>query len=253
MKHGDFMWFDLMTSDPKAAATFYGAVVGWGTQASEGAGMDYTLLTIDGQGVGGISPILADQPDHPPAWSTYVAVDDVDAAADEIRRLGGQVFKGPWDVPGVIRMAVAADPQGAGFLIARGLRDEPMPVFPPHTRGSVGWHELVAKDWAEVWPFYEALFGWTKGAPFDMGAMGAYQLFAHGGPPIGGMMTRPPQVPAPYWGLYFNVDAAGAAADRVKAGGGQVLTGPMEVPGGGWTVQCRDPQGAYFAMLSQTA
>ena len=38
-------------------------------------------------------------------------------------------------------------------------------------------------------------------------------------------------------------------AKRTKDRGGQVLNGPMEVPGGQWIVQCSDPQGAMFAML----
>jgi hypothetical protein len=49
---------------------------------------------------------------------------------------------------------------------------------------------------------------------------------------------------------YFNVDAIDAAAGRVQAGGGQILSGSMEVPGGLWIVQCRDPQGAVFCLVA---
>jgi uncharacterized protein len=38
-------------------------------------------------------------------------------------------------------------------------------------------------------------------------------------------------------------------AKRVKAGNGQVLNGPIEVPGGRWIAQCTDPQGAIFALV----
>ena len=71
-----------------------------------------------------------------------------------------------------------------------------------------------------------------------------------GGPAIGGMMTRPPEVPKPCWLYYVNVEAIDAAAARVKAASGQVVSGPMEVPGGSWIVQCLDPQGAMFAMVA---
>ncbi|WP_408021716.1 VOC family protein [Siccirubricoccus phaeus] len=27
--HGDFIWYELLTSDPQAAEAFYGAVLGW--------------------------------------------------------------------------------------------------------------------------------------------------------------------------------------------------------------------------------
>ena len=83
-----------------------------------------------------------------------------------------------------------------------------------------------------------------------MGPMGTYQLFAAGGPPIGGMMTKFESVPAPFWLHYFTVDAIDAAAARVRAKGGEVLNGPHEVPGGSWIIQCRDPQGAMFALVS---
>jgi predicted enzyme related to lactoylglutathione lyase len=64
------------------------------------------------------------------------------------------------------------------------------------------------------------------------------------------MMTKFEGVPAPFWLHYFTVDAIGAAAARVTAKGGQVLQGPHEVPGGSWVIQCRDPQGAMFALVS---
>jgi predicted enzyme related to lactoylglutathione lyase len=80
--------------------------------------------------------------------------------------------------------------------------------------------------------------------------MGVYQLFKAGGDQAqGGMMTKPPAVPAPYWTYYFVVDAIPAAVQRLEAGGGKVINGPMEVPGGMWIVQGLDPQGAVFSLL----
>jgi predicted enzyme related to lactoylglutathione lyase len=84
----------------------------------------------------------------------------------------------------------------------------------------------------------------------DMGAMGTYQLFAAGGQPIGGMMTKPPSIPIPMWLYYFNVPELDAAVTRIKDGGGQVINGPVEVPGGSWIVQGLDPQGAMFALVA---
>jgi len=95
------------------------------------------------------------------------------------------------------------------------------------------------------------VFGWQKGEAHDMGPMGTYQLFSVGGMPIGGMFNKPPVVPATFWIYYINVDAVEPAAVRVKAGGGQIANGPMEVPGGSWIVQCKDPQGATFALVGK--
>ena len=80
--------------------------------------------------------------------------------------------------------------------------------------------------------------------------MGIYQLFAAGGVTIGGMMTKPATVPAPFWLYDFNVEGIDAAKDRVRAGGGLIIHGPHEVPGGSWIVHCLDPQGVVFALVA---
>jgi len=151
---------------------------------------------------------------------------------------------------GIIRFAVVSDPQGAAFYIARGLSDDAPPELPMGTAGTIGWRELVAGEWKSAFAFYEKMFGWTKAESFDMGPMGSYQLFATGDEPVGGMMTKPDTIPRPVWGYYFNVPAIDAAAERVKAAGGAVMMGPTEVPGGQWIIQCTDPQGAHFALVS---
>jgi predicted enzyme related to lactoylglutathione lyase len=80
--------------------------------------------------------------------------------------------------------------------------------------------------------------------------MGTYQMFNRGSRMIGGMMNKPPelaQVP-PFWSIYFRVPDIHAAVDRIKANGGTITNGPMEVPGGDWIVNGTDPQGAAFAL-----
>ena len=46
------------------------------------------------------------------------------------------------------------------------------------------------------------------------------------------------------------VEEIDPAAARVTAGGGQVLNGPHQVPGGGWILHAMDPQGAMFALTA---
>jgi predicted enzyme related to lactoylglutathione lyase len=148
---------------------------------------------------------------------------------------------------------MVADPQGAVFCLFKPDGDMSRPAADPNTVGIVGWHELYAVDGEQAFAFYTDLFGWTKAEAMDMGAMGVYQLFAAGGAPIGGMMTKPPGVPVPLWNYYFQVDGIGAAMERLRVGGGTVINGPMEVPGGNWIVQGLDPQGATFSLLSAHA
>ena len=247
-----FVWYDVMTSDTRAAESFYRNVIGWTTQDAGMSDRSYTLLSAGPTMIGGLMPI----PDEAramgarPAWMGYIGVDDVDAHAKRVSAAGGTIHHPPEDIPGVGRFAVAADPHGAGFILFRGNSDQAPTPAPPGTSGHVGWRELHAGDGASAFAFYAGLFGWTKTEAMDMGEMGTYQMFSTGGETVGGMMTKMPQSPMPFWLYYFNVDAIDAAAKRATDGGGAVVNGPMEVPGGQWIVQCTDPQGAMFAMVA---
>ena len=55
------------------------------------------------------------------------------------------------------------------------------------------------------------------------------------------------------WSIYFRVDDVDAGAERIKANGGQVINGPMDVPGGDRIVNAVDPQGAAFSLHSKKA
>lgn len=96
--------------------------------------------------------------------------------------------------------------------------------------------------------FYAELFGWTKSTAMDMGEMGTYQLFAWQGTEIGGMMGQG-DAPVPCWLPYFGVNGIDAAIARIRDSGGEVLHGPIEVPGPAFIAVARDPQGAHFAIV----
>ncbi len=68
---------------------------------------------------------------------------------------------------------------------------------------------------------------------------------------LGAVMTKPAEMPAPLWIYYFRVGKIDDAVEQVKAGGGQVLTGPHEIPGGDMIIQGLDPQGALFALIGK--
>jgi len=246
-----FVWYELMTSDVRAAAAFYSEVVGWKADHSD---PQYTLLKVGDAQVAGMmeTPPELKAMGVPPAWSGYVLVDDVDATEARVLQLGGKVMRPGSDIPDVGRFAVVADPQGASFQLFKPLRTEPPAMPAPGTPGTTGWHELHAMDGAAVWSFYATLFGWTKGEAMDMGALGVYQLFEVDGVPSGAIMTKEPGTPRPGWRYYFHVAAVDAAAAKVRRLGGAITMEPMQVPGGNWVLHGRDPQGALFALMSMT-
>lgn len=247
-----FVWYDLMTGDTKAAESFYKSVVGWNMQDAGMGGPPYTILSAGTIMVGGLMqiPEEARAMGARPGWNGYIAVSDVDDYAGRVVAAGGTIRRPPEDIPGVGRFAVAADPHGAGFFLFKG-NTEAQPTPPvAGTPGHVGWHELHAGDLDSEFAFYSGLFGWTKAEAIDMGPMGVYQTFATGGAPIGGMMTKTADMPFTSWLYYINVEAIDAAVTRIEQGGGKVLMGPHQVPGGSWIVQGLDPQGAMFALVS---
>ena len=247
-----FVWYELMTTDPKAAEAFYRGVIGWTTADAGMPGMDYTLLSVGDAAIGGLMALPADAcaMGVPPAWVGYIGVDDVDGAAARLLQAGGTVYRPADDIPGVGRFAVVADPHGASFCLFKGNQGEKPPQPPLGTPGTIGWHELHAGDLQSDWAFYSSQFGWGQGEAMDMGPMGTYQLFSTGAEPNGGMMSKQPDMPQAAWLYYVNVGAIDAAVARVAAGGGKLLNGPMQVPGGQWIAQCQDPQGAMFAMVA---
>jgi predicted enzyme related to lactoylglutathione lyase len=253
-----FIWYELMTPDRDAAIDFYGNVAGWTAAPhpnAETSSGPYMVLSREGREFGGLFQFTEQmkQGGMPPMWNGYVAVGDVDAVIAKIEAAGGSVHMGPEDIRDVGRFAMVADPGGALFYVMtpRPGGDGP----PPRPEGSTpacGWHELYAGQGEKAaFEFYSGLFGCETLSEMDMGPMGTYRIFGAGGERMGGMMDKPEQLPRSTWGYYFTVDGVDAAAERVRANGGTVRMGPMEVPDGSWVVQCTDPQGAAFSFVSK--
>ncbi len=248
---GRFVWHDLMTTDTEAAVAFYTKIAGWGTMAWD-QDPSYTMWTNEGTPIGGLMvlPEEARQMGAPPHWLAYVAVPDVDASIAQAKGRNGKVYVEPKTIPTVGRFAVLADHHGALFAVFSPEHEVPGHDGEPKP-GEFSWHELATTNWESAWNFYQALFGWEKTEAMDMGPAGVYQMFGRAGRTIGGMYNKPPEMPAPpHWLCYAMVKSADRAADLVNAHGGQIVNGPMDIPGGGRIVQSIDPQGAAFALHS---
>jgi predicted enzyme related to lactoylglutathione lyase len=98
-------WIDLGTPDQDAAATFYGSLFGWSVEEDENAEQTggYRVATLREKAVGGVMKLR--QEGQPPAWMTYVAVEDADATAAKAREAGGTIHAEPMSVLDYGRMA----------------------------------------------------------------------------------------------------------------------------------------------------
>ena len=249
-QHGDFIWYELITPDPDAAERFYGPMLGWTFKKSDQAGIDYRLFSTDEAQVGGLMKTPGGAP-MPPAWLGYVGVDNVDKMVASIRDVGGSVHYGPDDIPNVGRFAFVADPQGASFYIMRGSSDEPSLSFSydKPRPGHCAWNELSSSDPAAALHFYGQRFGWVKDGELDMGDMGKYQFLRHHAGMLGAVMPRMPQMPVSAWTYYFRVPDIDGAVAHIEANGGTVIQAPTQIPGGDYSMNAIDPQGAHFALV----
>jgi predicted enzyme related to lactoylglutathione lyase len=255
---GDFIWYELLTADIAGAKRFYDAVVGWSIADKSDFPNDYRMIgRSDGKFAGGAMQITDDMKQHGarPTWLGYILVPDVDASVAAIAARGGQVHMPAFDIPGVGRVAMVTDPQGAPFYIMKPLPPEGDPnaksdVFSVDGVQRVGWNELSTSDPAAARRFYGDQFGWTSDDFMPMGEQGEYRFLKQGDVTIGAVAgTMDGQ--QPHWRFYFRVPSIGRAKETIEAGGGRIAVGPMEVPTGESILIGFDPQGAEFALVGR--
>jgi predicted enzyme related to lactoylglutathione lyase len=243
-------WVDLGSPDIDASIDFYAALFGWDVPESESAEQTggYRQAMLDGNPTAGMMPLM--QEGQPPAWSTYISVEDADATAAAVKDAGGSVIAEPMDVMDLGRMAIFADPSGAVFGIwqpgtftGAGLVNEP---------GAIAWNELNTRDPEGAKGFYGAVFGWTFD-DVEFEGMGSYTTINVGEKPVGGMLNMaergvPAEIPA-HWQVYFAVEDTDAAVGEAKQRGASVMVEPVDIPAGRFSILI-DPHGASFAVIA---
>lgn len=252
-KHGDFIWYELLTSDAAAAQAFYGAVLEWTFADSGTPGIDYRIINAPEHSVGGLMAITPDMAAHGarPTWLGYVAVNDVDACVTSIEHGAGKTVMPAMDIPNVGRIAMVADPQGAPFYIMKPASEDGESLAFAYDQPRIGhcaWNELITSDQEAAWHFYGMRFGWVKDGAMDMGPMGQYEFIRHGAV-LGAIMKGTAEMGPPHWNQYFRVADIDVAKAAVEAGGGVVAFGPHEIPGGDYALNGVDPQGAHFGLV----
>ena len=245
---GTFSWADLATTEQPAAKAFYSALFGWEAEdVPAGEGVFYSMMRLDGKSVAAIAPQPQQQREAgaPPAWQSYVTVDDADAAVARAKELGGTAHTEAFDVMQAGRMAVLQDPHGAFFLIWQPR--EHIGAALVNSPGTLTWNELSSPDFDVAKTFYGGLFGWTF-APFE-GSPEPYLLIQNGDRGNGGIRPlTPPGVP-PHWLVYFGVADLDAALAKLEELGGTRVTEPIDIQVGKIAI-VRDPQGAHFAFYA---
>lgn len=112
-QNGMFVWAELVTDDQVASGEFYSELIGWTRHEQDMGSMGvYTVFKMNGADAAGMTSYLRPG-QQGPRWHTYIAVDDVDITARRAEELGATIIEAPMDVPGVGRLCMIRDPQGA--------------------------------------------------------------------------------------------------------------------------------------------
>lgn len=270
--HGVPCWVDLETQDVDAALAFYGPLLGWAFSEKLPPGLPgrYVVASLDGTDATAVAAIATPDPgyDGEIGWHTYLAVDDIEAAAARVPELGGVLSSPPEQVgpPGRAAgwMARIVDPEGApSRLWQAGTRPGAQRV---NEAGTWNFSNLLTPDVDGAMAFYGPLLGWALSPDLGVGMArvpgygdhlartvdpGIHERQAHVPPGFADVVAGvlPGEGPA-HWSVVFAVadrDASAAAAER---GGATVLaTTDTE-----WTREARvhDPLGAEL-VLSQFA
>ena len=213
-----------MTTDTKAAASFYQRVIGWDAEDSGMPGRSYTLLSMGLTMVGGLMPITEDARNAGvrPAWMGYIGVPDVDDYAKRVEAAGGAIHRDPKTFqasvvsPSLpIRRALAScsSPERRMKRLRR-LRQE--------CRGMWDGTNCMRATANVLSGFIQGCSAGRRPRRWTWVAMGLYQVFSIDKVPTGGIMTKTPQMPAPMWVYYFNVDVIDAAIKRVRRPGAKL-------------------------------
>ena len=244
-------WVDLMVPDRHIAMAFYGPLLGWDFFEGPPETGFYTTALLGGRAAAGIGEVMPGTPAAPPAWVTYLAVDDdLVAVTSRATAAGAHTVFGPMTIMEFGAEAILIDPTGAAFgLWQAGSHHGADVVNEP---GALIWNEVMTRDSAAAQAFYGSVFGFTFG---DIsGPEFTYATVDLDGRTVGGIgqlpADTPPEVPAS-WSTYFAVADTDATAARAVELGGTVLSAPKDSVYGRLAV-IAGPYGERFTLMSTT-
>ncbi len=243
-------WADLWTSDVEGSRRFYSELFGWeAAEPSEEFG-GYFMFLRDGVPVaGGMGP-MGDMPAGN-VWTNYLATADIAVAAKAAEAAGASLFMQPEAVADLGVQVQMADPQGAG--IGMPGRRAPSPASPcstsPGRRAGASCTRGTSRARS---PSTRAVFGWETELVADTDDFRYAVVLAEAGSDqqVAGVMDAGAWLPDGVdgaWSIYFHVEDARAAADRVVELGGSIVDPAVETPYG-VLATVADPAGAVFKL-----
>jgi predicted enzyme related to lactoylglutathione lyase len=248
---GKVVWADLVTPDLAAAERFYGGLFGWTFQTIHAGDSDYALALVNGRPVGGLYQKSLRAGEQQPAWLTFIAVRDVDAALRAALAQGAKVVSPARSYPKRGRQAVLTDREGAVFaILASSSGDLPDFLAAP---GEWIWSALLSRDPGAEAAFYQEVFGYDV---FDLASNDGKEHvilssdnFARAS---ANALPGDSKHSHPHWLNFIRVDDTIARVAQAVASGGRVLVAPHVDRHGGQVAVVADPAGAPFGLMEWT-
>lgn len=223
IRHGDLGYSSLWTADVDRAAAFYGSVLGWQFDAATGQVTNLSQRL-------GIYAVPSTQ-----GLLCAYAVDDLDRARADIIAGGGTPNELQHFSFGDLLDAV--DNQGVAFAVYRPTVDDPRPGLNATGHGELTYMTHYTPSSELLRDFYGRVLGWT----YSRGRMDDGWEVENNHPMTGIAGGQKDSVAVPMW----VVDDIELAVQRVRDGGGTVISGP-EQQSYAISAECLDNQGARF-------
>jgi predicted enzyme related to lactoylglutathione lyase len=236
---GHFVWRELFTPDIDRAAAFYTQLLGWEVKKQTRVpGLDYLLLLNDGEAVAGFMSLRALRaPNAPPAWLSYVSVEDVKGALDACLANGGMSPTGFMDMAAGTIMSTLVDPTGGAVIAAHLFEGDPEPKDKPPV-GAFCWDQLATPKPGAIAPYYQKVCGWKLDG----------DLFKAGDAPVASLVKVPDNVPG-HWLAFVVVEHLDESRTQAEKLGGSIVVPAIQVPGMGQFCVIKDDQGANLALF----
>lgn len=241
---GEVVWRELVTPNPKQAASFYSALFGWQITEAVNAGADYWVIRHDGIPIGGLVQMPATTRNASGEWICSVSVPDVDATVQQAMGNGAVTLFNPTTFKGRGRSALLRDPQGApvGLIHAEGGD----PVKQPAVENGWLWTELWSQNMAGSIQFYTNTFAAEIERKKDESR--EYVLLRNGSREVAGIVASPVENIRSHWVSYVRVTDPAATIRKARELGARILLEPRPDVRSGSLGVFLDPTGAPVAV-----
>lgn len=245
---GQFVWYDLITSNVEGAKKFYGGLFGWEFEAPGKDASEYLIIKADGTPIGGIIYSEKAKKINGEQWLSYLSVPDVDRAVSITKKHGGKVLVEAFEFEARGRTSVVADPQGALVVLFKSYGgDPPIQALEEKLNHVWIWTELFTNDTEASSAYYEEIAGYST-EQYDSGVNVPYFVFRKAEKGFAGMLTIPWENVKPNWLPYIKVKDPEILVKKVEPLGGMVILAPGKDIRNGSVAIVADPTGAVIAL-----